>query len=382
MGLCSVGYGSLNMAFRAAHLAVRGAGLGFRAESCGVFQRFQQVAEYAAQPAKSEGTRDYRIGKYGSAKVEEEEKKALAIREKFAKEKRSALEADKEEWAKRTQLEKWRQAGTMTAEDLKKMEDYKHIYAKTVTLEKLGKEVDFSKLKGDGKVSQVIGAVVDVHFPEGDLPAIQSALEVEGRAERLVLEVAQHLGDRTVRTIAMDGTDGLVRGQPVTDTKAPIRVPVGRETLGRILNVIGEPVDECGPVESNDHWPIHREAPTFAQQGTEQEILVTGIKVLALHLLAAWSLPQTLVLRERTFERGTLRHLRLGHTDVEPATPTLTSSCAAGRGPAGAVPAWWQDWPVWRRRRWKDCAHHGADQQRREGPWWILRLRWCRRAHA
>lgn len=121
--------------------------------------------------------------------------------------------------------------------------------------------------------------MVDVDFPDGELPAIQSALEVQGRAERLVLEVAQHLGDRTVRAIAMDGTDGLVRGQPVQDTKAPIRVPVGRETLGRILNVIGEPVDECGPVEAKDHWPIHREAPAFAEQATEQQILVTGIKV-------------------------------------------------------------------------------------------------------
>lgn len=126
---------------------------------------------------------------------------------------------------------------------------------------------------------QVIGAVVDVDFPDGELPEIQSALEVAGRHERLVLEVAQHLGNRTVRTIAMDGTDGLVRGQPVTDTKSPIRVPVGRETLGRILNVIGEPVDECGPVEAKEHWAIHREAPAFSEQGTEQEILVTGIKV-------------------------------------------------------------------------------------------------------
>jgi F0F1-type ATP synthase beta subunit len=139
---------------------------------------------------------------------------------------------------------------------------------------------------------QVIGAVVDVDFPEGELPSIQSALEVQGRAERLVLEVAQHLGDRTVRTIAMDGTDGLVRGQPVTDTKAPIRVPVGRETLGRILNVIGEPVDECGPIEAKELWPIHREAPTFAEQGTEQEILVTGIKVSS-HIYVAFAVLHT-----------------------------------------------------------------------------------------
>ena len=267
------------MVLRAAQLAVRQAGLAARWEGNGFLQRFQQVAEYAQPAQQAVDTRDYRIQKYGAGKVEEEEKKAKEIREKFAKEKRDKLKADDKEWSKRLQLEEWRKKGSMTDEDLKKMEGYKHSYAKTVTLEKLGKEVDFSKLKGDGKVSQVIGAVVDVDFPDGDLPSIQSALEVEGRAERLVLEVAQHLGDRTVRTIAMDGTDGLVRGQPVKDTKAPIRVPVGRETLGRILNVIGEPVDECGPINSADMWPIHREAPTFAQQGTEQEILVTGIKV-------------------------------------------------------------------------------------------------------
>ena len=243
---------------RAAQAAVRRAASTAQWENQGVVQRFQQVAQYA-QPAAAVDTRDYRIEKFGASKVEEEEKNALKIREKFAKEKRAQLEGDKEEWAKRVQLEEWRQKGTMTEQDLTKMEGYKHSYAKSHTLEKLGKEVDFSKLKGDGKVSQVIGAVVDVDFPEGDLPSIQSALEVEGRAERLVLEVAQHLGNRTVRTIAMDGTDGLVRGQPVNDTKAPIKVPVGRETLGRILNVIGEPVDECGPVQANDLWPIHRD---------------------------------------------------------------------------------------------------------------------------
>ena len=277
------------MVFRAAQAAARAAGANTRSDSLGVVQRFPQVAEYAATASQAVDTRDYRIGKYGAAKVAEEEKEALAIREKFAKEMRAKLQGNKEEWAKREQLEQWRKAGTMSEQDLAKMEEYKHSYAKTVTLEKLGKEVDFSKLKGDGQVSQVIGAVVDVDFPEGDLPSIQSALEVQGRAERLVLEVAQHLGNRTVRTIAMDGTDGLVRGQPVTDTKAPIRVPVGRETLGRILNVIGEPVDECGPVEAKDSWPIHREAPTFAQQGTEQEILATGIKARAAALRSAFS---------------------------------------------------------------------------------------------
>jgi hypothetical protein len=268
------------MGFRAAQSAVRTARLSAGWNNYGVLQRFQQVAEYAAQPAAGAvDTRDYRIAKYGAAYVAEEEKKALEIRETHGKAIRAKLEADKEAWAKRLQLEAWRKAGTMNAADLKKIEDYKHVYAKTVTLSKLGKQADFSKIKGDGKVSQVIGAVVDVHFPTGSLPAIQSALEVQGRAERLVLEVAQHLGKRTVRAIAMDGTDGLVRGQPVIDTKAPIRVPVGRATLGRILNVIGEPVDEGGPVETTELWPIHRLAPTFAQQSTQQEILVTGIKV-------------------------------------------------------------------------------------------------------
>jgi F-type H+-transporting ATPase subunit beta len=200
--------------------------------------------------------------------------------EKYEKEIFEELVADEAAWAKRVQLETWRQAGRMTEEDMAKLQTYKNEYAKTVTLSKMSKEVDFSNLKGDGNICQVIGAVVDVEFPPGrELPAIQSALEVQGRPERLVLEVAQHLGNRTVRTIAMDGTDGLVRGQPVVDTKAPIRVPVGRGTLGRILNVIGEPVDEAGPVESKEFWPIHRSAPSFAEQGTEQEILATGIKV-------------------------------------------------------------------------------------------------------
>lgn len=129
--------------------------------------------------------------------------------------------------------------------------------------------------------SQVIGAVVDVHF-DGDLPPILSALEVEGHDVRLVLEVAQHTGDHTVRCIAMDTTDGLTRGQKVVNTGQPIAVPVGRETLGRIMNVIGEPVDEQGPIKSKVSWPIHREAPAFVEQATEQQMLVTGIKVVDL----------------------------------------------------------------------------------------------------
>ncbi len=130
-----------------------------------------------------------------------------------------------------------------------------------------------------GIITQVIGAVVDVKF-EGDLPAILSALHIDNQGKTLVLEVAQHLGENTVRTIAMDTTDGLVRGAEVVDTGSPIRVPVGPETLGRIINVIGEPVDERGPVKAKMTSPIHRPAPEFIDQSTEAEILVTGIKVV------------------------------------------------------------------------------------------------------
>ncbi len=121
-----------------------------------------------------------------------------------------------------------------------------------------------------------------MQFGEGELPPILSALEVQGHDVRLVLEVAQHMGENTVRTIAMDTTEGLTRGQGVVNTGQPIKVPVGRETLGRIMNVIGEPVDEVGPIAAK-HWlPIHREAPPFTEQSTQQEILVTGIKVVDL----------------------------------------------------------------------------------------------------
>ena len=132
-----------------------------------------------------------------------------------------------------------------------------------------------------GKISQVIGAVVDVEF-EGTIPDILNAIEVDNNGNRLVLEVAQHLGESTVRTIAMDSTEGLVRGTKATDTGAPITVPVGPETLGRILNVIGEPVDEGEPVKAKQHFPIHRKAPDYVDQSTESEILVTGIKVIDL----------------------------------------------------------------------------------------------------
>src|SRR4030088_2966895 len=132
-----------------------------------------------------------------------------------------------------------------------------------------------------GRITQVIGAVVDVQF-EGHLPAILIAIETKNGASRLVLEVAQHLGESTVRTIAMDTPEGLVRGGKVTDTGAPIRVPVGAGTLGRIMNVIGEPIDEAGPITAEDTRAIHQEAPTYTDQSTEAEILVTGIKVVDL----------------------------------------------------------------------------------------------------
>jgi F-type H+/Na+-transporting ATPase subunit beta len=137
-----------------------------------------------------------------------------------------------------------------------------------------------------GKVTQVIGAVVDVKF-EGALPAILNALETENNGKRLVLEVAQHLGENTVRAIAMDATEGLVRGAPVSDTGAAISVPVGNATLGRIMNVIGEPIDEKGPVAASEFRAIHQPAPDFAEQSTEALILVTGIKVI--DLLAPYS---------------------------------------------------------------------------------------------
>ncbi|KAF4660050.1 hypothetical protein FOZ61_004282 [Perkinsus olseni] len=133
-----------------------------------------------------------------------------------------------------------------------------------------------------GKISQVIGAVVDVHFASGRLPPVLNSLEVQGFEHRLVLEVAQHLGENTVRTIAMDGTDGLVRGQEVVDSGAPISVPVGQGTLGRIMNVIGEPIDELGPIECDTKWPIHRPAPTFSEMDTVARQLYTGIKVVDL----------------------------------------------------------------------------------------------------
>jgi len=155
--------------------------------------------------------------------------------------------------------------------------DVKAIRATEAAEKKLREEA-----KPTGKISQIFGAVVDVEFPDGNLPMILNALEVQGFHIRLVLEVAQHLGNNTVRCIAMDSTDGLVRGQPVVDCKSPIMVPVGEGTLGRIMNVIGEPVDERGPIEHTKKYPIHRDAPSFTNQSTEEQLLVTGIKVVDL----------------------------------------------------------------------------------------------------
>ena len=133
----------------------------------------------------------------------------------------------------------------------------------------------------NGKITQIIGAVVDVRF-ESDLPEIYTALEVSNQGNKLVLEVAQHLGEGGVRTIAMDSTEGLKRGDVVVNTGAPISVPVGPETLGRIINVIGEPIDDRGAVKTKEKWAIHRQAPKFTDQATETEMLVTGIKVIDL----------------------------------------------------------------------------------------------------
>ncbi len=138
-----------------------------------------------------------------------------------------------------------------------------------------------------GRVKQVMGPVVDVEFSGGDLPAVLNALKltnpaIDDKTDNLVLEVAQHLGDHVVRTIAMDSTDGLTRGMKVTDTGTTISAPVGRETLGRIMNVIGEPIDEAGPLKAKEYWSIHRPSPKFEDQATQIEMLMTGIKVIDL----------------------------------------------------------------------------------------------------
>ena len=141
--------------------------------------------------------------------------------------------------------------------------------------------------QGTGKVVQVMGAVIDVEFPSGSLPNIFNALtlhnaSIDDNPANLTLEVAQHLGDNVVRTIAMDTTDGLTRGVTVTDTGSGISMPVGECTLGRVLNLLGKPIDGKGEINATEHWPIHRAAPAFDQQDTGSEVLVTGIKVVDL----------------------------------------------------------------------------------------------------
>ena len=143
------------------------------------------------------------------------------------------------------------------------------------------------KAVNEGRIVQVMGPVIDIEFPEGELPAIYSAVKltnphISDREWNLTAEVAQHVGERVVRCIAMDTTDGLVRGMKAIDTGQPITVPVGREVLGRIVNVIGEPIDEQGPIEAKKYYPIHRPAPTFMDQNVKIEILETGIKVIDL----------------------------------------------------------------------------------------------------
>ena len=135
---------------------------------------------------------------------------------------------------------------------------------------------------GTGKIVQVIGTVVDVHFPPDELPTLFNALELDNQGERLILEVEQHVGNNWVRCLALGPTEGLSRGTEVTDTGAPVSVPVGQETLGRLFDVTGQPLDNLGPVEPPQHWPIHRPPPSFEEQATDIEILETGIKVFDL----------------------------------------------------------------------------------------------------
>lgn len=137
-------------------------------------------------------------------------------------------------------------------------------------------------MQNTGKIVQIIGAVVDIQFSKDCLPNLLNAIEVNNQGKKLVLEVAQHIGDDIVRCIAMSSTDGLVRGMEAIDTGSPIKVPVGKETLGRIFNLLGEPVDEGAPVETKEKWSIHREAPSYEEQTASSEVLETGIKVIDL----------------------------------------------------------------------------------------------------
>src|SRR6478609_4739685 len=194
----------------------------------------------------------------------------------------------------------------------------------------------------NGRITQVIGAVVDVQF-EGHLPAILNAIETRNGGNRLVLEVAQHLGESTVRTIAMDTTEGLVRGGEVTDTGSPIMVPVGAGTLGRIINVIGEPIDEAGPLVSEGLRPIHAEAPSYTDQSTEAEILVTGIKVV--DLLAPYAKGGKIGLfggvGERTREGNDLYHEFIEskvNADPHKPDPSVKSKCALVFGQVNEPP--------------------------------------------
>src|SRR5699024_7389375 len=136
--------------------------------------------------------------------------------------------------------------------------------------------------KNIGKIVQVIGPVVDIRFSEDDLPELLNAIEIEKDGEKLIVEVAQHIGDDTVRCVAMGSTDGLIRGMEGVDTKAPIEVPVGRETLGRLFNVLGEAIDEKGDIDAKHYSPIHKSAPSFEEQETSSEVFETGIKVVDL----------------------------------------------------------------------------------------------------
>ena len=189
-----------------------------------------------------------------------------------------------------------------------------------------------------GRVSQIIGAVVDVSF-DGPLPAILNALETTNNGQRLVLEVAQHLGESTVRTIAMDATEGLTRGAPVRDTGSQIRVPVGPMTLGRILNVIGEPIDEQGPVNAEITSPIHADAPLFVDQSTDTSILVTGIKVI--DLLAPYAKGGKIGLfgSRSADESPTLSKSTRLADGMRYARPTHCTFCPYGLAPTSLTPA-------------------------------------------
>ena len=188
--------------------------------------------------------------------------------------------------------------------------------------------------KGTGRIRQVTGAVVDVQF-DGDLPAILNALETTNQGNRLVLEVAQHLGENTVRTIAMDSTEGLVRGQEVTDTGRAIAVPVGEGTLGRIMNVIGEPIDDAGPILSDDLRPIHAQAPEFVEQSTEAEILVTGIKVV--DLLAPYAKGGKIGLFGGAGVGKTVNMMELIRNIAKPSMPATRCSPAWASAPVKAT---------------------------------------------